>query len=280
MYIVDEVGIGRLQLRHFLFEAETVVDEFVANLAAVYKAQLFLEVARGEVGAVQERERATWERHRQVVDFFAQHKVGVPTFGIGEFRLADVLDPSRNRDTFSRKGDFVDGAVGERESRKGAGPVAAENSRATVDVAFKAFESPFLILQKTVQGMWRPADVVDQLVGFAFPFELGVSCASGERCESATCIGVGRNLAECRLVPVAVEQVEHFGAVRVFRIFDRYAPGIEPAAESAQNFKFGSVVALHHEAGYGAQRAVNKLELTHIKINLHKKWGKQPHCHI
>jgi hypothetical protein len=68
--------------------------------------------------------------------------------------------------------------------------------------------------------------------------------------------------------------------VGVSGIFARYAPSVEASAETTQNFKFGSVIALHHEAGNGAQRAVDKLELTHIKINLHKKWGKLPHCHI
>ena len=141
-------------------EAETVVDEFVTDFAAAYEARVFLEVAGGEVGAVQKGEVRLGEREDEPVDFFAEHKVRMPAFGIGHVLFAGVLDAGGHGDGFAGKDDGVCRTEGEREAREGAGPVAGENGGAAFAIAFETFEFPFLILQESVQGVRCPAYVV------------------------------------------------------------------------------------------------------------------------
>ena len=141
-------------------EAETVVDEFVTDFAAAHEARVFLEVAGGEVGAVQKGEVCLGERKGEAVDFFAEHKVRVPAFRIWHVLFAGVLDAGGHGDGFAGKDDGVRRAEGKREARKGAGPVAGENGGAAFVIAFETFEFPFLVLQESVQGVRGPADVV------------------------------------------------------------------------------------------------------------------------
>ena len=144
-----------------LREAEAVVDELVANFAPGCKARVFLEVSGGEVGLVEQGERVLGERHGEPVNLFAEHEVRVPSFGIGHVRVAEVRDARDDVDAFAREGDGVRGAVGEREAREGARPVAGENGGAAFIVALKRLEFPFLVLQESVEGVRGPADVVD-----------------------------------------------------------------------------------------------------------------------
>ena len=142
-------------------EAEAVVDEFVSDFAAAHEARVFLEVAGGEVGAIQEREVRLGEREGEPVDFFAEHKVRMPAFGIRHVFFAGVLDAGGHGDGFAGKDDGVRRAEGERETGEGAGPVAGENGGAAFAIAFETFEFPFLVLQESVQGVRGPAYVVD-----------------------------------------------------------------------------------------------------------------------
>ena len=178
--VVDKVRTVGLQFGDVFFEAEAIVDEFVVDLAAVFETGVFLEFSSRNVGLVQQRERTTGQFHGQVVNLFAQSKVGVPAFGIRHVGAADVLDRRRNRNAFAREGDGVGGAIGERETGKCARPVTSENGGAAVVFAFKGFEFPFLVLQESVQGVRSPAYVVHKFVGLALPGEFGVGRAAGE----------------------------------------------------------------------------------------------------
>ena len=162
-YVESEAVAFELYVRFsaLVGEAEAVVDEFVTDFAAAYEARVFLEVAGGEVGAVQKGEVCLGERKGETVDFFAEHKVRVPSFGIRHVGFAGVLDARGHGDGFAGKDDGVRRAEGEREARKGAGPVAGKNGGAAFAIAFETFEFPFLILQESVQGVRCPAHVVD-----------------------------------------------------------------------------------------------------------------------
>ena len=91
----------------------------------------------------------------------------------------------------------------------------------------------------------------------------------------ATGIRVRRNLAKGRLVPIAIEQIEHDRAVGIRRTINRDPPGVETAAKSAQDFKFGAIIALQYITGNCAQGAIQKFELAHRLPNIYKKIPKR-----
>ena len=95
-----------------------------------------------------------------------------------------------------------------------------------------------------MEGVGCPTYIVYELVGFALPAEFCEGGTAREGGEPAAGIGVGGNFAESRFVPVAVKQVEHGGGTRALGVFDGYPPCVQTAAETAQNFNFGSVVTL------------------------------------
>ena len=144
-----------------LREAEAVVDELVANLAPGCKARVFLEVSGGEVGLVEQGERACGKRHGEPVNLFAEREVRVPSFGIRHVGFAGIPDARGHGDGFAGKDDGVRGAVGEGEAREGARPVAGENGGTAFAIALETLEFPFLVLQESVEGVRGPADVVD-----------------------------------------------------------------------------------------------------------------------
>ena len=135
--------------------------------------------------------------------------------------------------------DLVDGAEGERDPGKGARPVNAECRDAFFTVAFEAYELPFLVLQESVEGVGCPAYVVDELVIFVVPVELGVGHAPWERGESATGVCVRADFEDVVAFAVAEEEVGKFACLAVGN-----APGVEACAVAAQDFEFSAVVAL------------------------------------
>ena len=211
-----------------MIQAKTIIDEFVLDEAAFHKTRIRFEFARRDVRLVEESKVRFGERQGEIVDFFAQRVVRVPTFGIRHILRADVRDGRFDAVAFACKRDFRHSAEGEREPGKGARPINAESRNAFVTVAFEAEKFPFLVLQKTVEGMRCPAHVVDELVIVAVPVELGVCHASWERSESAAGVRVRPDFEDIVAFAVAEKEVGKFAGFAV-----RNTPGVEASAISA-----------------------------------------------
>ena len=205
--IVDKVGIRGRKLREFFFEAETVVDKLVVDVSSVNKAGVFLEIPGREIVLVEDCKRCPGERQRKTVDFLAQGKVGVPSFGIRKFRFSGIQYARIDGDAFAREVYGRRGTVGERETGECAGPVAGEYCGATVAVAFVTVKTPFEILQETVQRMRSPAHVVDELVICAFPVELCKADSSRKRRKPTSGVRICRCLTERLFVTVTEKDI-------------------------------------------------------------------------
>ena len=92
--------------------------------------------------------------------------------------------------------------------------------------------------------MRSPTYVIHKFIGLALPAKLGIGGTAGERGQPATSVRVRTNFSKSRLVLVAVQQIEHGRSASILRIFYRDSPAVKAATESAQDFKFGSVITL------------------------------------
>ena len=83
---------GSRALRNGCFQAKTVVDEVCPDFATARKARVVEEVPGRNVGLVKFAPFCRGESHDEVVNLFAEHKVRVPTFGIGHVRFPEIFN--------------------------------------------------------------------------------------------------------------------------------------------------------------------------------------------
>ena len=254
---------GALELhagtRALAVEAETVVDEFVVDRPAAHEARVGMESPLGNVGAVKFCKACLGKRERKTVNLFAQHKVGVPTFGIRHVLCPDVLDGGFDGIAFAGKRYLVCSAEREGKAGKGSCPVASEFGDTFFAVGLETLESPLCILQESVECVRGPTYVIYKLVVFPLPVELCVGYAARERSEAATGVCVRAHFVDVVARPVTEQK---FGGLAI-GCFKGNAPGVQAGTVAGKDFKFSAVVALEDKTLHRANRPGNNRKTAH-----------------
>lgn len=266
---------GSRTLRNGGFQAETVVDEVCPDFATAGKARVVEEVPGRNVGLVELAPFCRGESHDEVVNLFAEHKVRVPTFGIGHVRFPEVFDHRFHGKGFACENYFVCGTEWEGKSGKGSCPVASEFGDTFFAVGLETLESPLCILQESVECVRSPTYVVYKLVVFPLPVELCIGNAARERGEAATGVCVRAHFVDVIARPVTEQK---FGGLAI-GLFKGNAPGVEASTVARKDFKFSAVVALENETLHRANRPGNNRKTAHDTQDS-KKVEKVPFCDI
>jgi len=250
---------GSRALRNGCFQAETVVDEVCPDFATAREARVVEEVPGRNVGLIEFAPFCRGKRHDEVVNLFTEHKVRVPTFGIGHIRFPEVFNRRFYGKGFASEDYFVRGAEREGESGKGSGPVASEFGNAFFAIGLETLECPFCVLQEPVERVRSPTYVVYKLVVFSLPVELCVSYAARERGEAATGVSVRAHFVDVVARPVTEQKL---GGL-VIGLFKGNAPGVEASTVARKDFKFSAVVALEYKTLHRANRPGNNRKTAH-----------------
>lgn len=199
---------GSRTLRNGGFQAETVVDEVCPDFATARKARVVEEVPSRNVGLVELTPFCRGESHDEVVNLFAEHKVRVPTFGIGHVRFPEVFNRRFYGKGFTSEDYFVCGTEREGKSGKGSCPVASEFGDTFFAVGLETLESPLCFLQESVECVRSPTYVIYKLVVFSLPVELCVGYAARERSEATTGIRVRSHFEDVVAWTVTEQEVD------------------------------------------------------------------------